>query len=52
MYSGECPLTVCILEVVVLYHRHYSVKVRSEGSHGGEAADVGLLGCNVMWTCR
>jgi hypothetical protein len=22
------------------------------GSHGSEEVDVGLLGCNTMWTCR
>jgi hypothetical protein len=22
------------------------------GSHGGEDVDVGLLGCNAVWTCR
>jgi hypothetical protein len=24
---------------------------KDSGSHGGED-DVGLLGCNVMWTCK
>jgi hypothetical protein len=22
------------------------------GSHGGKDVDVGLLGCNAVWTCR
>jgi hypothetical protein len=31
-----------------LFHVKYDIR----GSHGGEDVDVGLLGCNAMWTCR
>jgi hypothetical protein len=27
-------------------------KTTGKTSHDGEGVDVGLLDCNVMWTCR
>jgi hypothetical protein len=36
---------------VVTFLKIYSV-FEIRGFHGSEDIDVGLLGCNAVWTCR
>jgi hypothetical protein len=32
--------------------KNYTMVSETSGSHSSEDIHVGLLGCNIMWTCR
>jgi hypothetical protein len=49
----------CEKEVIWIMGKHICWKHKDRvlvyeiwGSHSGEDVGIGLLGCNVMWTCK